>query len=139
MLSIEELKKRNIEHIKETLLSDSVNNMKLIKEEAKELCGRYVDFYNEYGYLIGAVCGNDDYYWVAIKKDLNLIFSSCVSNPTVVDEIENNDFSSLNYLIEHDINGLIDRINSKMNKYNDIFFTPIYINGKEYIIDNMVV
>ena len=132
---LEKRRKLNIEQINKCLESVESNNLKLIKEEAKDLCGNYVNFFGlHYGYLIGATCGHDDFYWVYIKKDLTIGFSSCVGNPTKLDEMPNNDFSVLDYLIQHEPLSLIERVKEKFKSIDDVFFTPIYINGKKYNI-----
>lgn len=131
--------RRNLvkKHIKEALSSPTENNMKLIKEEAKELCGKYADFFGYGdGYLIGATSTNEDYYWCAISKDLRLRFSSCVSNPNSVSEkMPNNDYSVLDYMIHNDVDGLLSRLRDMFKDCEDVFFTPIYINGKEYNLE----
>lgn len=139
MKHLEKRRKLNIEHINKCLDSTEENNLKLIKEEAKELCGNYVNFFGlHYGYLIGATCGHDDFYWVYFKKDLTLSFSSCVGNPTKLDEMPNIDFSVLDWLIKNEPQSLVDKIKETLKKYDDVFFTPIYINGKEYNIGDIV-
>ena len=50
----------------------------------------------------------------------------------------NIDFSVLDYLIENDPFSLIDIIKEKFKTVDDVFFTPIYINGKEYEIGDIV-
>ena len=137
--SLTERKIINREFVNGQLEASTVNNAKLIKEEAKELCGKYVDFFGCFcGYLIGAVCGHDDYYWVYIKKDRTVGFSSCVGNPNALDSMPNIDFSVLDYLIENDPFSLFDIIKERFKTVDDVFFTPIYINGKEYEIGDIV-
>ena len=136
---LERRRKLNIEQINKCLESVDDNNLKLIKEEAKDLCGNYVNFFGcHYGYLIGATCGHDDYYWIHIKKDLTIGFSSCVSNPTKLDEMPNIDFSVLEWLIQNEPQSLVDKVKETLKRYDDVFFTPLYINGKEYEIGEIV-
>ena len=55
---LEKRRKANTEQINKCLESVESNNLKLIKEEAQDLCGNYVDYFGCFcGYLIGAVCG----------------------------------------------------------------------------------
>ena len=138
--SLEKRKELNRSQINRQLTSSESNNLKLIKEEAKELCGRYADFFNHhYGYLLGATCGHDDYYWVYIDKDLKVGFSSCVCNPDMVEGLPNNDLSVLDYLVRNDAESIIDKVKSVISCHDDVFFTPIYINGKEYKINDMII
>lgn len=137
--SLYERKKINREHVNNKLSESNTNNAKLIKEEAKDLCGNYVDFFGcRCGYLLGATCGYNDYYWVYINKDLKIGFSSCVCNPTKLDKIPSMDFSVLDYLINNDVESIIEKIKDILKTVDDVFFTPIYINGKEYDIGDIV-
>lgn len=139
MKTLSERKKFNRKHINDNLSSSEDNNAKLIKNEAKSLCGNYVDFFgNHYGYLLGATCGYYDYYWVYIDKDLKICFSSCVCNPSKLDNIPNINFSVLDYLINNDVESIIERVKERLKTVDDVFFTPLYINGKEYEIGDIV-
>lgn len=138
--SLDKRRKLNIEQIKHQLKSSDSNNLKLIKEEAKNLCGSYGDFFShDYGYLLGATCGHDDYYWVYINKDLKIGFSSCVCNPQMIDGLPHRDLNTLDNIIKNDADSIIEKVENVLKYHDDVFFTPIYINGNEYIIDNMVV
>lgn len=138
--SLDERKKLNISQINRQLASSESNNLKLIKEEAKDICGNYADFFScNYGYVLGATCGHDDYYWVYINKDLKIGFSSCVCSPEMVNGLPSNDLSVLDYLIKNDAKSIVDKVKNVISCHDDVFFTPIYINGKEYQIDDMVV
>lgn len=134
--SLEERRKLNRTFVNERLKENQSNNAKLIVEEAKELCGNYVDYFGcQVGYLLGATCGHDDYYWMYIDKNLKICYSSCVSNPTKLNEMPNNDFSVLNYLIETEPESIIEKVKDSFTRCDDVMFTPLYINGKEYKID----
>lgn len=134
--SLDERRRLNREHLNNKLKEDSINNAKLIINEAKTLCGKYVDYYGcNCGYLLGATCGSDDYYWLYINNDLKLCFSSCVGNPNELEEMPNNNYSILDWIIKNDPQTIIDKVKEKFKKCDDVMMTPLYINGKEYILE----
>lgn len=136
MKDLENRRKLNREYLKGQLENDKENNAKLIIREAKKLCGNYVDFYGCCGgYLLGATCGFDDYYWLYIDNNLKIRYSSCVGNPSLSDDIPNINYSVLDYLIRNDSESIIEKIKESFSKCDDIMMTPVYINGKEYIIE----
>ena len=98
----------------------------------EEKGGKYVDFCcNDYGYLIGATSTNEDYYYLYIKSNLKIAFSSAVGSVgESYNVVPNNDFSILDYMLKNDVDGLINRIKKEFKKYNDVLITPLYINNK---------
>lgn len=63
-------------------------NWYAIKEDCKEIVGRYS---KEHGrtrtsYILGAIDTMDDYFWVSMDEDGNLIFDSCVGTPDILPE-----------------------------------------------------
>ena len=113
-------------------------NMGLIREEIKEFGGKFCNFYgSHYGYVIGAVADSYDYYWCFLDNKGNVRFSTCCSNPTVV---EYNQFTLPEaFKFEYVIKGVnmcpdmfFDIVKKHMFAYEDVFFTDVYIGNKIY-------
>lgn len=139
MKSLEERRRLNREFLNSKLESPNSNNAKLIIEEAKTLCGCYGDYYGcSCGYVLGATCGHDDYYWLYIDKNLKIHYSSCVGNPSPLDKMPGVDYSVLDYVIHNDPESIIDKIRDSFKICDDVMMTPVYINGKEYIIEDIM-
>jgi hypothetical protein len=134
--SLDKKRKLNTDFIKKQLESPESNNAKLIIEKSKELCGKYVDFNScHYGYLLGVTCGCYDYYWLFIDDKLKIRYSSCVCNPIPLDKIPNIKYNTSDYIIKNNAESIIDKIKDSFNNCDDVMMTPVYINGKEYIIE----
>lgn len=75
------------------------NNELAILKEAKDDVGKYIHWAwgnpdypgnyskvepNDLAYLLGAIDGDDDYYWVSVNRDLELRYTSCCMGYTVI-------------------------------------------------------
>ena len=134
--SLDERRRLNRKHLNDKFAEEKVNNAKLIRDEAKTLCGKYVDYYGCHcGYLLGATCGSDDYYWLYITSDFKICFSSCVGNPNELEEIPSVEYNALDYVIKNDPQSIIDKVKERFERCDDVMLTPLYINGKEYTLE----
>lgn len=130
----------NKKHIDEILNRpiEQQGNMGLIREKIKEFGGKFCNFYgSHYGYVIGAVADSYDYYWCFLDNKGNIRFSTCCSNPIVV---EYNTFTlpeafKFEFLIK-EVNMCPDiffaAVKEKLKTCEDVFFTDVYIGNKVY-------
>jgi hypothetical protein len=116
---------------------NSDKNMKSIQEDVLWDGGKFViiNGSNEPALLIGALESNDetysDYYWIFIDHNLDLVISSCCGGYTVIDNPDDApNLSVLKYLVDNDLDGLVERIIQKLKKMGrdeelitDIYFT----------------
>ena len=137
---ISENREANKKHIEDLLNMpiEQQGNMGLIREEIKEFGGKFCNFYgSHYGYVIGAVADSYDYYWCYLDHKGNIRFSTCCSNPTVV---EYNPFElPESFKFELLIKGVnmcpdmfFNTVKEKFKDCEDVFFTDVYIGNKKY-------
>lgn len=123
------------EHIKEMLNMDRDNNLKSIKEdiECGKYGGKYVKDGDNYYYVVAACSTIEDYYWVRINRNREIIFSSCVGNPGDVIDYIPSDLSVLDYLIRWESDEVAKKIYEYVNSTgHDVLFTKVNVNGKLY-------
>lgn len=121
------------EHIEEVERSSSKNNnLFLIRETIKKFGGKICNFHDShYGYVIGATCCTDDYYWCFLDQHGKIGFSTCCGNPKLIDYIPS-EYNELLKVLKSNPNIIKETIKNSMAKYEDIFFTDVYIGDKIY-------
>lgn len=110
-----------------------MNNAKLFTKEASKKCGRFVELYpGKYGFCLGIVLGDDDYYWLVINQDRKIEFHSGVGYLTYYNKDElPSSLYILNYLLDNQPKEILKIIKKSLDKNSDYLFTKIYLKHKK--------
>jgi hypothetical protein len=94
------------------------NNYKLISKEVNKDAGCYVNIYGHKGILCTAVIDIDDFYYVVMDENRELVYHSCCGGYKVIppDEELSANFSVLNWLREHEPESLLKIVNESLEK-----------------------
>lgn len=99
----------------------SQRNRKLIQMDFLWDGGKFVKCdWGKWGILVGVLEDDYDWYWIIEDTDLKLVVSSCVGGYTVAED--NNippECTVLQWMQEHDKDGLMNRIKEQLKKYTD--------------------
>lgn len=124
-----------LEHISKAEATDTVNNLKLIRDEIEngEYGGRYCkDGSGTVYYIVAASSTIEDYYYIGINRQREIHFISCVGEMTPLDEAPL-DFSVLNFLIKFEPECIVSDVKRYVESTGqDVFFTKINVGGKLY-------
>ncbi len=105
---IEEMNKRNRESTKRNSIRDS---------------GKYVEIFGQVSYMLGSCEMYDDFCYILVDKDLNLIFEPCLSSYEVITPVQPE--------------GIVWPLAAFMNRWNDdpTKKKEIFISLKERILE----
>ena len=132
MRSIKEEKKLNWDWYKKRMSESSENNAKIFTRNAPKKCGKYVKLLSGYyGFCVGMTLGWDDYYWLVINQDRKIEYHSAVCD---LEYLDLNEFpvelNILDYMLEHDEESIINKINDSLNGVSDVLITDIYLKNR---------
>ena len=130
-------KELNKQHVLSQINSEEDNNLKLIKRAFEsKYGGNFVSFHDSQSvYLICAVDGGDDYYWVGISKEYKLIYFTCCCNPTTILKEIPEELYMFNLELKDDPESILKIINEELSKVSDFPFTDIYLGDNIYKYD----
>jgi hypothetical protein len=133
-MTIEERRESNKIWYEKQMRSKNQNNAKLFTKEAPDKCGRFVELsQGKYGFCLGIVLGDDDYYWLVINQDRKIEFHSGVG---YLDYYDDNMLPSqlfiLNYLLDNDYNFIIDTVKNVLSKNSDYLISDLYLKKTKY-------
>ena len=124
-----------MDHIREQLDMSRNNNLKDIKAEIENgnIGGRYcMNAAGNIVYVVGACATIEDYYYVVVNKDREILFESCIGEMTPSGTHPNN-YSVLDWLIKFEPGDMAaDIIRYMQGRDSEVMFTKVNINGVLY-------
>lgn len=100
----------------------------MIQEKIIKDGGKIVSFHTKKGLLIGAASTDEDYYYIFIDEDYNILSTSCVGKYKVLEESETTDsLRKLKCLSGEDKEDVLRKMIYHFMLTPEVFFTEIHI------------
>lgn len=109
-----------------SLSNDKETTYSIIRKEIDKYAGNFISFGdNDEGLLVAACMSDEDLYWVYIKENLKVSFSSCVGGFNVITDEEyiKNHFPQLKHISETQTEDLVHLFNGCFENKIDYVFT----------------